>query len=302
MFLLKHRRGFTLIELLVVIAIIAVLIGLLLPAVQKVREAAARMKCQNNIKQIGLALHSYHDTRLRFPVGYSLGGNDALLPPNEPKQAWQVLVLPYIEQGNNPAVNGGSPATVPIYFCPSRRGAEVGPKVDYGSVHSAAWDNNHRGPNQSSAPGVDGWFTIMGGWCASKGKWPPGYTLTAVTGANGTSNTGLVAHRGLKPLNYTSGGANDQTFDALTGGDNGNQPWWTNRAWVGIQQDSNTATFNNVASGLALNSNYTQGGPHAGGSPTLLADGSVRSVSYSVNMDLFCGFWNANSGVVGSLD
>src|SRR5262249_19707889 len=132
------RRAFTLIELLVVIAIIAILIGLLVPAVQKVREAAARTQCENNLKQLGLACHAYHAvSRIRPPPGVGRASS----PP------WPVLILPFTEQGNVYRLWNTTPmrlyqdtppeaqqAQIPIFFCPSRRGPpQISPASENGT-------------------------------------------------------------------------------------------------------------------------------------------------------------------------
>jgi prepilin-type N-terminal cleavage/methylation domain-containing protein len=130
------RRGFTLIELLVVIAIIATLIALLVPAVQKVRESASRTQCQNNLHQIGLAMHNYYDAQKAFPPGYTC---QVQTNPDytSPGWGWAAMLLPYLEQGNltnqinvtlpveDPSNLTARTTVLPVFVCPSDRSTGI---------------------------------------------------------------------------------------------------------------------------------------------------------------------------------
>src|SRR5262245_36703017 len=212
-----RRRGFTLIELLVVIAIIAILIGLLLPAVQKVREAAARMQCQNNLKQLGLACHNYHDVNGSFPPSRAADNFGT----------WAVFLLPYNEQDNMFRLwNGGTlryyaaPAEarqpVKTFFCPSRRqpmmstsgdGPRAGPAYPFtpgGCSDYAANEGNGFNDNGPNADGVFIWHgddtRVLSGPFAS-----PTTTLTKVVSTvtlqsitDGTSNTIMIGEKHIR--------------------------------------------------------------------------------------------------------
>jgi prepilin-type N-terminal cleavage/methylation domain-containing protein len=205
----RSQRGFTLIELLVVIAIIAILIGLLLPAVQKVREAAARMKCSNNLKQLGLAMHGYHDSYNGFPKLTEGNGGSRYTNPqgNEGRNSGFMDILPYIEQqaaytilnqpyGSflpfGPIRSTSYPpylVTFTVFVCPSN--------PTPAQIWGVSW-----GPRSYAACVGD---SILNNYALNSTRGVFGLTATRIADiTDGTSNTLLLAERAFGSTNTRS--------------------------------------------------------------------------------------------------
>jgi prepilin-type N-terminal cleavage/methylation domain-containing protein/prepilin-type processing-associated H-X9-DG protein len=315
----KSRIGFTLIELLVVIAIIAILIALLVPAVQKVREAAARSQCTNNLKQIGLAHHGYHDANRRFPGSVVTGGH-----------AEYRVILPYIEQGVQQTITYADAQPIAVFICPSRR-SSAQPWADYATGFSVL-QQIPSNPTDPTLIALSKATTILDNGSA-------GLTMTKVTAADGLSNTLLFAHKFVQPQNY--GTINVPLFSPYdthscldagwAAGEGGTiytplatsfyQPpgasttranWGSHRCTSGMIQDVNhTLDYTistgkaggfpartNIASMQTMGYDAVFGGPHTGGSPCLFADGSVRMLQYGLDGVMLCALWGWNDGVL----
>ena len=318
-----RRPAFTLIELLVVIAIISVLIGLLLPAVQKVREAAARSQCANNLKQLGLAVHDYHSARGKFPPN-----NIYSYDPTGPNWSWLANLLPQIEQDNlyRQANIGGRPPNninqslpqiatrVKTFLCPSDPDAFNGP-VSHPSnfdmydpvlgplTYEVTCYRANIGSNWGGGPpGSPLWWGTDPQWCNPD----PNNSNPALT-YDGCANGNGVIWENNNPLNIlsvTDGSSNTIMIgEALTGKDYQN-------AWCHMDNAIATCAYPPNAKNPLTGKDYPPDqwwnryaftSAHPGGVQFAMADGSVHFINDGISLSLFRALGTRALGEVAEL-
>jgi prepilin-type N-terminal cleavage/methylation domain-containing protein len=278
--MIRRRSGFTLVELLVVIAIIGVLVGLLLPAVQAAREAARRMSCSNNMKQIGLALHMHHDVFQQLPAGWN-GYDQTSGQPyglGTPGWGWAARILPFIEQANveenlvdfdkavtDPANNVVRLLQLPIYRCPSDVGEKTFLNIDEDTGEGAyqfaianyvgAWGTGDVHVCGELPPGVQ---------CKSDGVFFHNSRIRFADIKDGLSQTFVAGERSSR-LEYSTWVGTVEGIDCASG------------------RLLGTAFFPPNAGGHT----HDFSSEHPTGTHFLLGDGSVRMVPETINLAVY---------------
>jgi len=266
-----QRRGFTLVELLVVIAIIGVLVALLLPAVQAAREAARRSSCSNNLKQIGLGLHNYHDTHLRFPPGYMNG------PGSQSQWGWGTFLLPFVEQDNlfeqlapgnrtlhqllnNAGDRDLAKSVVDSFICPSDPG---------GDLAHADRDLNGFQPSKSNYIGCGGFWDVHQ---ANNGLLYEASSVRFRDITDGTASTIAVGERDSRCYDGAWCGMRNPDGSGPRGADG-----CIGRVSMVINNPNDTFSNGNCAEGFSSQ--------HPGGAQFTFADASVHFLSETINFN-----------------
>jgi len=297
-----RAHGFTLVELLVVIAIIGVLVALLLPAVQAAREAARRSSCSNNLKQIGIALHNYHDTHLTFPFGWSNRG-----------QGWSALILPQIEQGplydtlqwaesnnwdtDNTPNERAAGTFIPTYRCPS---AAIPRNVSNQGIPLRV-PATYRGVASSTADSDDPSTSVVGRALQQRdmeGIFFGDSRINMAHITDGTSNTFMV---GECYWDTFSQDGNQMDFWYI--GSPQIDPWTSSDATEYSEFVGSTGVPYNARI-IASTSGYVKelsfASFHPGGAMFALGDASVRFVPYTINNVIYQGLGSRDKGEVVS--